>query len=194
MAEEGGAAVKTPAQRHERDLGGPGKASWWASLKIRGLGETGFATPDFARCQGRSSPLRLHCRNVVLMPSFVSAPMSMKLNSDRHLVDRRKLRADRQARAYFGRRRHRRRAGALAGRPVIVEDDCFIGARSEVADATVRKGAVLAMGASGRLDQNRRPRDRRTFVGEVPEYAVVVPGALPGKPEERPARPRPPAP
>jgi 2,3,4,5-tetrahydropyridine-2-carboxylate N-succinyltransferase len=72
----------------------------------------------------------------------------------------------------------------LQAEPVIVEDDCFIGARSEVAEGViVRRGAVLAMGVF--LGASTKIVDRDTgeiFVGEVPEYAVVVPGALPGKP------------
>jgi 2,3,4,5-tetrahydropyridine-2,6-dicarboxylate N-succinyltransferase len=72
----------------------------------------------------------------------------------------------------------------LQAEPVIVEDDCFIGARSEVAEGViVRKGAVLAMGVF--LGASTKIVDRTTgeiFVGEVPEYSVVVPGALPGKP------------
>jgi 2,3,4,5-tetrahydropyridine-2-carboxylate N-succinyltransferase len=67
---------------------------------------------------------------------------------------------------------------------VIIEDDCFIGARSEVAEGViVRKGAVLSMGVF--LGASTKIVDRATgkvYVGEVPEYAVVVPGALPGKP------------
>jgi 2,3,4,5-tetrahydropyridine-2-carboxylate N-succinyltransferase len=72
----------------------------------------------------------------------------------------------------------------LQAEPVIVEDDCFIGARSEVAEGViVRKGAVLAMGVF--LGASTKIIDRDSgeiFVGEVPEYAVVVPGALPGRP------------
>ena len=80
----------------------------------------------------------------------------------------------------------------LQAGPVIIEDDCFIGARSEVAEGViVRKGAVLSMGVF--LGASTKIVDRATgeiFMGEVPEYAVVVPGALPGKPlQERPARP-----
>ena len=72
----------------------------------------------------------------------------------------------------------------LQAEPVIIEDDCFIGARSEVAEGViVRKGAVLAMGVF--LGASTKIVDRvtgETFIGEVPEYSVVVPGALPGKP------------
>jgi 2,3,4,5-tetrahydropyridine-2-carboxylate N-succinyltransferase len=68
--------------------------------------------------------------------------------------------------------------------PVIIEDDCFIGARSEVAEGViVERGAVLAMGVF--LGASTRIVDRATgeiHVGRVPAYSVVVPGALPGKP------------
>jgi 2,3,4,5-tetrahydropyridine-2-carboxylate N-succinyltransferase len=72
----------------------------------------------------------------------------------------------------------------LQAGPVIIEDGAFIGARSEVAEGViVREGAVLSMGVF--LGASTRIIDRATgeiFIGEVPPYAVVVPGALPGKP------------
>ncbi|MDB5736832.1 MAG: 2,3,4,5-tetrahydropyridine-2,6-dicarboxylate N-succinyltransferase [Sphingomonas bacterium] len=72
----------------------------------------------------------------------------------------------------------------LQAGPVVIEDGCFIGARSEVAEGViVREGAVLSMGVY--LGASTKIVDRATgeiFVGEVPAYAVVVPGALPGKP------------
>ena len=71
----------------------------------------------------------------------------------------------------------------LQANPVIVEDDCFIGARSEVAEGViVERGSVLAMGVF--LGASTRIVDRGTgevFVGRVPSYSVVVPGALPGR-------------
>jgi 2,3,4,5-tetrahydropyridine-2-carboxylate N-succinyltransferase len=72
----------------------------------------------------------------------------------------------------------------LQAGPVIIEDGAFIGARSEVAEGViVREGAVLSMGVF--LGASTKIVDRATgevFVGEVPPYAVVVPGALPGRP------------
>jgi 2,3,4,5-tetrahydropyridine-2-carboxylate N-succinyltransferase len=72
----------------------------------------------------------------------------------------------------------------LQANPVIIEDDCFIGARSEVAEGViVERGAVLAMGVF--LGASTKIVDRATgevFVGRVPAYSVLVPGALPGKP------------
>jgi 2,3,4,5-tetrahydropyridine-2-carboxylate N-succinyltransferase len=72
----------------------------------------------------------------------------------------------------------------LQANPVIIEDDCFIGARSEVVEGViVERGAVLAMGVF--ISATTKIIDRATgevFVGRVPAYSVVVPGALPGKP------------
>jgi 2,3,4,5-tetrahydropyridine-2,6-dicarboxylate N-succinyltransferase len=72
----------------------------------------------------------------------------------------------------------------LQAEPVIIEDRCFIGARSEVAEgAIVREGSVLAMGVF--IGASTKIVERATgeiFSGEVPAYSVVVPGALPGKP------------
>ncbi len=72
----------------------------------------------------------------------------------------------------------------LQASPVIIEDDCFIGARSEVAEGViVERGAVISMGVF--LGASTRIVDRQTgevFRGRVPAYSVIVPGALPGRP------------
>ena len=72
----------------------------------------------------------------------------------------------------------------LQAGPVVIEDDCFIGARSEVVEGVVvERGAVLSMGVF--ISSTSKIIDRQTgevFVGRVPAYSVVVPGALPGKP------------
>jgi 2,3,4,5-tetrahydropyridine-2-carboxylate N-succinyltransferase len=72
----------------------------------------------------------------------------------------------------------------LQAAPVIVEDDCFIGARSEVAEGfVVERGSVIAMGVF--LGASTKVIDRATgevFSGRVPAYSVVVPGTLPGRP------------
>ena len=69
----------------------------------------------------------------------------------------------------------------LQANPVIIEDNCFIGARSEVAEGViVREGAVVSMGVF--LGQSTKIVDRATgqvHRGEVPAYSVVVPGTLP---------------
>jgi 2,3,4,5-tetrahydropyridine-2-carboxylate N-succinyltransferase len=72
----------------------------------------------------------------------------------------------------------------LQAGPVIIEDNCFIGARSEVVEGViVEEGAVLSMGVF--ISSTSKIIDRTTgeiFVGRVPAYSVVVPGSLPGKP------------
>jgi 2,3,4,5-tetrahydropyridine-2,6-dicarboxylate N-succinyltransferase len=72
----------------------------------------------------------------------------------------------------------------LQANPVIIEDDCFIGARSEVAEGViVEQGAVLSMGVF--IGASTKIIDRATgqiHIGRVPAYSVVVPGSLPGKP------------
>jgi 2,3,4,5-tetrahydropyridine-2-carboxylate N-succinyltransferase len=72
----------------------------------------------------------------------------------------------------------------LQAGPVIVEDNCFIGARAEVAEGVVvREGSVLSMGVY--LGASTKIVDRQSgqvFQGEVPPYSVVVSGTMPGKP------------
>jgi 2,3,4,5-tetrahydropyridine-2-carboxylate N-succinyltransferase len=72
----------------------------------------------------------------------------------------------------------------LQANPVVIEDDCFVGARSEVAEGViVEQGAVLAMGVF--LGASTKIVDRSSgdvFYGRVPAYSVVVPGSLPGRP------------
>ncbi len=72
----------------------------------------------------------------------------------------------------------------LQAGPVIIEDNCFIGARSEVAEGVVvEEGSVLSMGVF--LGASTKIVNRETgevLVGRVPAYSVVVPGTLPGKP------------
>jgi 2,3,4,5-tetrahydropyridine-2-carboxylate N-succinyltransferase len=71
----------------------------------------------------------------------------------------------------------------LQANPVVIEDDCFIGARSEVVEGViVERGSVLSMGVF--IGMSTKIIDRATgevFYGRVPAYSVVVPGALPGK-------------
>jgi len=72
----------------------------------------------------------------------------------------------------------------LQANPTIIEDDCFIGARSEVVEGViVERGSVLAMGVF--ISGSTKIVDRTTgeiLTGRVPAYSVVVPGTLPGKP------------
>ena len=168
--------------------GGPGKSSWWDKVpsKFDGWGENRFREAGFRAVPGaivrRSAFI---AKNVVLMPCFVNLGAYV---DEATMVD---TWSTVGSCAQIGKRVHISGGVGIGGvleplqaEPVIVEDDCFIGARSEVAEGViVRKGAVLAMGVF--LGASTKIIDREsgeTFVGEVPEYAVVVPGALPGTP------------
>jgi len=123
--------------------------------------------------------------NVVLMPSFVNIGAYVGEGS---MVD---TWATVGSCAQIGKNVHLSGGVGIGGvleplqaDPVIIEDNCFIGARSEVVEGVrVEEGAVLAMGVF--LSSTTKIIDRATgeiFVGRVPSYSVVVPGALPGKP------------
>jgi 2,3,4,5-tetrahydropyridine-2-carboxylate N-succinyltransferase len=168
--------------------GGPDKANWWDKVpsKFEGWGENRFRDAGFRAVPGaivrRSAFI---AKNVVLMPSFVNLGAYV---DEATMVD---TWSTVGSCAQIGKRVHISGGVGIGGvleplqaEPVIIEDDCFIGARSEVAEGViVRKGAVLAMGVF--LGASTKIVDRESgevFVGEVPEYSVVVPGALPGKP------------
>jgi len=168
--------------------GGPGMAAWWDKVpsKFEGWGENRFRDAGFRAVPGaivrRSAFIG---RNVVLMPSFVNLGAHVEEST---MVD---TWATVGSCAQIGKRVHLSGGVGIGGvleplqaEPVIIEDDCFIGARSEVVEGViVRKGAVLAMGVF--LGASTKIVDRDTgeiFVGEVPEYAVVVPGNLPPRP------------
>ncbi len=122
---------------------------------------------------------------VVLMPSFVNLGAYVDSGT---MVD---TWATVGSCAQIGRNVHLSGGAGIGGvleplqaGPVIIEDNCFIGARAEVAEGViVREGSVLSMGVY--LGASTKIVDRATgeiFIGEVPPYSVVVPGALPGRP------------
>ena len=124
-------------------------------------------------------------KNVVLMPSFVNIGARVDEGT---MVD---TWATVGSCAQIGKNVHLSGGVGIGGvleplqaGPVIIEDNCFIGARSEVVEGVVvEEGAVLAMGVF--LSSTSKIIDRATgeiFVGRVPSYSVIVPGALPGKP------------
>jgi 2,3,4,5-tetrahydropyridine-2-carboxylate N-succinyltransferase len=168
--------------------GGPGHASWWDKVasKFDGWNEPRFRAAGFRAVPGavvrRSAYI---APGVVLMPSFVNVGAYVDEGT---MID---TWATVGSCAQIGKRCHISGGAGIGGvleplqaEPVIVEDNCFIGARSEVAEgAIVRQGAVLAMGVF--IGASTRVVDRstgETFQGEVPAYAVVVPGSMPGKP------------
>ena len=123
--------------------------------------------------------------NVILMPSFVNLGAYVDSGT---MVD---TWATVGSCAQIGKNCHLSGGAGIGGvleplqaGPVIIEDNCFIGARAEVAEGViVREGSVLSMGVY--LGASTTIIDRatgETFRGEVPPYSVVVSGTLPGKP------------
>jgi 2,3,4,5-tetrahydropyridine-2-carboxylate N-succinyltransferase len=167
--------------------GGPGKASWWDKVpsKFEGWGVNKFRDAGFRAVPGsvvrRSAYI---APGVVLMPSFVNLGAYVDSGT---MVD---TWATIGSCAQIGKNCHISGGAGIGGvleplqaGPVIIEDNCFIGARSEVAEGVVvRTGAVLSMGVF--LGASTRIVDRdsgKVLQGEVPEYSVVVPGNLPGR-------------
>ncbi len=155
-------------------------------LKTAGWGANRFREAGFRAVPGavvrRSAYI---APGAVLMPSFVNVGAYVGSNT---MVD---TWATVGSCAQIGARCHISGGAGIGGvleplqaAPVIIEDDCFIGARSEVAEGVVvEQGSVLAMGVF--LGASTRIIDRRTgevFIGRVPAYSVVVPGSLPGRP------------
>jgi 2,3,4,5-tetrahydropyridine-2,6-dicarboxylate N-succinyltransferase len=168
--------------------GGPGGAVWWDKVasKFEGWTEARFREAGF-----RAVPTSVVRRSayiapgVVLMPSFVNLGAYVDSGT---MVD---TWVTVGSCAQIGKNCHISGGVGIGGvleplqaGPVIVEDNCFIGARSEVAEGViVREGSVLSMGVF--LGASTKIVDRDTgdiFQGEVPPYSVVVPGTMPGRP------------
>ena len=168
--------------------GGPGGATWWDKVpsKFAGWGEAEFRQAGFRAVPGsivrRSAYI---APGVVLMPSFVNLGAYVDSGT---MVD---TWATVGSCAQIGKNCHISGGAGIGGvleplqaGPVIIEDNCFIGARAEVAEGViVGEGSVLSMGVY--LGQSTKIIDRATgevFHGRVPPYSVVVSGTLPGKP------------
>ncbi len=170
--------------------GAPGDASWWDKVpsKFDGWGENQFRAAGFRAVPGcivrRSAYI---APNVVLMPSFVNLGARVESGA---MID---TWATVGSCAQIGKNVHLSGGAGIGGvleplqaGPVIIEDNCFIGARAEVAEGViVEEGAVLSMGvyigASTKIVDRESGEVHR---GRVPAYSVVVPGALPGRPLE----------
>jgi 2,3,4,5-tetrahydropyridine-2-carboxylate N-succinyltransferase len=168
--------------------GGPGGATWWDKVpsKFAGWGEDEWKQAGFRavpNCVVRRSAYI--APGVVLMPSFVNLGAHV---GEGTMVD---TWATVGSCAQIGKNVHISGGAGIGGvleplqaGPVIIEDHCFIGARSEVAEGViVREGSVLSMGVY--LGASTKIIDRttgETFMGEVPPFSVVVPGTVAGKP------------
>jgi len=168
--------------------GGPGGAVWWDKVpsKFEGWGENRFRAAGFRAVPGSVVRRGAYIApNVVLMPSFVNLGAYV---AESTMVD---TWATVGSCAQIGKNVHLSGGVGIGGvleplqaNPVVIEDNCFIGARSEVVEGViVGEGAVLSMGVF--LSATTKIIDRETgevFRGKVPPYSVVVPGSLPGKP------------
>jgi 2,3,4,5-tetrahydropyridine-2-carboxylate N-succinyltransferase len=168
--------------------GGPGGATWWDKVPSK---FDGWTAAEHGAAGFRSVP---NCivrksafigKNVVLMPSFVNLGAYVDEGT---MVD---TWATVGSCAQIGKNVHLSGGVGIGGvleplqaNPTIIEDNCFIGARSEVVEGVVvGEGSVLSMGVF--ISASTRIIDRNTgkvHIGYVPPYSVVVPGSLPGKP------------
>ncbi|MGY8935376.1 MAG: 2,3,4,5-tetrahydropyridine-2,6-dicarboxylate N-succinyltransferase [Alphaproteobacteria bacterium] len=169
--------------------GGPGaNAPWWDKVpsKFEGWGAKEFRAAGFRavpNCIVRHSAYI--APSVVLMPSFTNLGAYVDEGT---MVD---TWVTVGSCAQIGKNCHLSGGVGIGGvleplqaEPVIIEDNCFIGARSEVVEGViVEEGAVLSMGCF--ISASTKIFDRQTgeiHIGRVPAYSVVVPGSLPGNP------------
>jgi len=167
---------------------GPNGANWFdkVPLKFEGWDASRFREAGFRAVPGSVVRQSAYiARGVILMPSFVNLGAYVDSGT---MVD---TWATVGSCAQIGKNVHLSGGVGIGGvleplqaGPVIIEDNCFIGARSEVVEGViVEEGSVLAMGVF--ISATTKIVDRTTgeiFVGRVPAYSVVVPGAMPGKP------------
>ncbi len=168
--------------------GGPGGAHWWDKVpsKFEGWGEEEFRAAGFRAVPSCVVRHSAHIApNVILMPSFVNLGAYVDSGT---MVD---TWVTVGSCAQIGKNVHLSGGVGIGGvleplqaGPVIIEDNCFVGARSEVVEGVVvGEGAVLSMGVY--IGASTKIIDRQTgevHMGRVPPYSVVVSGNTPGKP------------
>jgi 2,3,4,5-tetrahydropyridine-2-carboxylate N-succinyltransferase len=170
----------------EAIAGAPGGAHWWDKVpsKFAGWGEKEFAAAAFRAVPGAIVRRGAYIApGAVLMPSFVNIGAYV---GEGTMVD---TWVTVGSCAQIGSNVHISGGAGIGGvleplqaNPVIIEDDCFIGARSEVAEGVIiERGSVLSMGVF--LGASTKIVDRSSgevHYGRVPSFSVVVPGTLPG--------------
>lgn len=164
-----------------------GQYSWYDKVYLK---TSGWVEDDWTKRSFRSVPgaiVRFSsyiAKNVVLMPSFVNLGAYVDTGS---MID---TWATVGSCAQIGKNVHISGGAGIGGvleplqaNPVIIEDNCFIGARSEIAEGViVKEGSVISMGVF--IGASTKIIDRESgeiFYGEIPPYSVIVPGSLPGK-------------
>ncbi len=167
--------------------GGPGDAHWYDKVdsKFVGWSEEDFAAAGFRAVPNCTVRHSAHiAKGAVLMPCFINVGAYVDEGT---MID---TWSTVGSCAQVGKNCHISGGVGLGGvleplqaEPVIIEDNCFIGARSEIAEGViVETGAVISMGVF--IGASTKIIDRETgeiFRGRVPAYSVVVPGTLPGK-------------
>ncbi|WP_456386378.1 2,3,4,5-tetrahydropyridine-2,6-dicarboxylate N-succinyltransferase [Profundibacter sp.] len=167
--------------------GGPQGSGWWDKVdsKFKGWGPSQWAAAGFRAVPGAiARKSAFIAPGVVLMPSFVNLGAYVDEGT---MVD---TWASVGSCAQIGKNVHLSGGVGIGGvlepmqaGPTIIEDNCFIGARSEVVEGVIiREGAVLGMGVY--IGQSTKIVDRETgefTYGEVPPYSVVVSGTMPSK-------------
>ncbi|MBB5223354.1 2,3,4,5-tetrahydropyridine-2-carboxylate N-succinyltransferase [Amaricoccus macauensis] len=167
--------------------GGPQGGGWWDKVdsKFKGWTEHDWRAAGF-----RAVPTSVVRRSAYIAPGAVLMPSFVNLGAyvgEGTMVD---TWATVGSCAQIGKNVHLSGGVGIGGvleplqaGPTIIEDNCFIGARSEVVEGCiVREGSVLGMGVF--IGQSTKIVDRttgETFYGEVPPYSVVVAGSMPGK-------------
>lgn len=167
--------------------GGPGDAVWWDKVPSK---FDGWSPNEFEKAGFRAVPNCIVRRSAYVAPGAVLMPSFVNLGAyvgEGTMVD---TWATVGSCAQIGRNVHLSGGVGIGGvlepmqaGPTIIEDNCFIGARSEVVEGCiVREGSVLGMGVF--IGKSTKIVDRDTgkvFYGEVPPYSVVVAGTMPGK-------------
>ena len=168
--------------------GGPDQSSWWDKVPSK---FDGWNADNFENAGFRAVPNAIVRRSAYIAPSVVLMPSFVNIGAyvgEGTMVD---TWATVGSCAQVGKHVHLSGGAGIGGvleplqaGPTIIEDNCFIGARSEVVEGCiVREGAVLGMGVF--IGKSTKIVDRATgeiFYGEVPPYSVVVAGTMPGKP------------
>jgi 2,3,4,5-tetrahydropyridine-2-carboxylate N-succinyltransferase len=168
--------------------GGPGGAHWWDKVpsKFADWGNNRFRDAGFRAVPGAIVRHSAFIgKDAILMPSFVNLGAYV---GEGTMVD---TWVTVGSCAQIGKNVHLSGGVGIGGvleplqaGPVIIEDDCFIGARSEIVEGVkVGRGSVISMGVF--IGQSTKIVNRNTgeiHMGEVPPYSVVVSGSLPGKP------------
>ena len=168
--------------------GGPGESSWWDKVPSK---FDGWGAVDFEKAGLRAVPSCVVRKSAYVAPGVVLRPSFVNLGAHVDAGTMVDTWATVGSCAQIGKNVHLSGGVGIGGvlepmqaGPTIIEDNCFIGARSEVVEGCiVREGSVLGMGVF--IGKSTKIVDRATgeiMYGEVPPYSVVVAGALPGKP------------